>query len=47
MADNKVTSVVMDNGSGMSKVGFAGEETPKAVFPTISGKPKHGVSLYI
>jgi len=32
---------VLDNGSGVLKVGFAGTENPKLVFPNIIGKPKH------
>jgi len=34
-------SVVIDNGSGMVKAGFAGEETPRCVFPSIVGRPKN------
>ncbi|KAJ9464603.1 actin [Diplonema papillatum] len=30
-------AVVLDNGSGMMKAGFAGQETPKAVFPAVIG----------
>jgi len=35
------TACVIDNGSGMMKAGFAGEDTPISVFPTIVGYPKH------
>ena len=31
----------MDNGSGMCKAGFAGDDAPRAVFPSIVGRPKH------
>ena len=31
---------VIDNGSGYTKAGFAGEEAPCAVFPAIVGRPK-------
>jgi len=34
------TVVVLDNGSGMMKAGFAGEEAPQCVFPAIVGRPK-------
>merc|ERR1719262_262160 len=34
-------TVVIDNGSGMVKAGFAGEETPRCVFPAIVGRPKN------
>lgn len=32
--------VIIDNGSGMMKAGFAGEEAPSVVFPSIVGRPK-------
>ena len=32
--------VVLDNGSGMVKAGFAGEEAPQCVFPAAVGRPK-------
>merc|ERR1712184_106413 len=38
-------TVVIDNGSGMVKAGFAGEETPRAVFPAIVGRPKHASAM--
>lgn len=31
---------VIDNGSGLCKAGFAGEEVPKVVLPSFIGKPK-------
>jgi len=34
-------SLVVDNGSGMVKAGFAGDDAPRAVFPSIVGRPKH------
>lgn len=41
MADNdEVTALVIDNGSGMCKAGFAGDDAPRAVFPPIVGRPK-------
>jgi actin-related protein len=39
MAESAQT-IIIDNGSGMIKAGFAGEEAPRAVFPTIVGRPK-------
>ena len=33
--------LVIDNGSGMCKAGFAGDEAPRSVFPCIVGRPKH------
>jgi len=35
------TAVVIDNGSGMVKAGFAGDDAPRAVFPSIVGRPRH------
>ena len=32
--------IVIDNGSGIIKAGFAGQDAPGAVFPSIVGKPK-------
>ncbi|KAK2147625.1 hypothetical protein LSH36_544g05045 [Paralvinella palmiformis] len=34
-------AVVIDNGSGMCKAGFAGDDAPRAVFPAIIGRPKY------
>ena len=33
--------IVIDNGSGYIKAGLAGEELPKAIFPTMIGYPKN------
>ncbi|KAI5058614.1 hypothetical protein GOP47_0026784 [Adiantum capillus-veneris] len=43
MADqiDEVTPLVCDNGSGMVKAGFAGDDAPRAVFPSIVGRPRH------
>lgn len=35
------TPIVIDIGSGFTKAGFAGDETPKTVFPSIVGRPRH------
>ena len=32
--------MVIDNGSGTIKAGFAGEREPKVVFPNVVGKPR-------
>ncbi|EQB61566.1 actin [Vairimorpha apis BRL 01] len=34
-------AIVVDNGSGMLKGGFAGDDAPRAVFPSIVGVPRH------
>jgi actin-related protein len=36
-----VQALVVDNGSGMCKAGFAGDDAPRAVFPSIVGRPRH------
>mmetsp|Transcript_30582 Transcript_30582/g.60684 ORF Transcript_30582/g.60684 Transcript_30582/m.60684 type:complete len:377 (-) Transcript_30582:93-1223(-) len=41
MADEDIAALVVDNGSGMCKAGFAGDDAPRAVFPSIVGRPKH------
>ena len=33
--------LVIDNGSGMCKAGFAGDDAPRSVFPCIVGRPKN------
>lgn len=38
-------ALVIDNGSGMVKAGFSGEEAPCVVFPSIIGKPKYSRSM--
>merc|ERR1712062_912926 len=39
--DEEIQALVVDNGSGMVKAGFAGDDAPRAVFPSIVGKPRH------
>uniref|UniRef100_A0AAQ5XTT6 Actin gamma 2, smooth muscle n=1 Tax=Amphiprion ocellaris TaxID=80972 RepID=A0AAQ5XTT6_AMPOC len=34
------TALVCDNGSGLCKAGFAGDDAPRAVFPSIVGRPR-------
>jgi len=36
-----IQALVVDNGSGMCKAGFAGDDAPRAVFPSIVGRPRH------
>merc|ERR1711874_898031 len=36
----ETTPLVCDNGSGMVKAGFAGDDAPRAVFPSIVGRPR-------
>ncbi len=39
--DENQEIVVIDNGSGTIKAGLAGDDTPRAVFPSIVGRPRH------
>lgn len=43
--DDETTALVCDNGSGLVKAGFAGDDAPRAVFPSIVGRPRHQVNL--
>ena len=45
MCDEDVAALVIDNGSGMCKAGFAGDDAPRAVFPSIVGRPRHQVRI--
>merc|ERR1719273_2651026 len=39
------TALVVDNGSGMVKAGFAGDDAPRAVFPSIVGRPLYKIIM--
>jgi len=41
MSGVEAAALVVDNGSGMVKAGFAGDDAPRAVFPSIIGRPRH------
>jgi len=43
--DEENSALVIDNGSGMVKSGFAGDDAPRAVFPSIVGRAKHKASM--
>ncbi|XP_046580591.1 actin-5-like [Haliotis rubra] len=43
--DTDIAAVVIDNGSGMCKAGFAGDDAPRAVFPAVIGRPKYDVYM--
>ena len=47
MCDEDVAALVVDNGSGVCKAGFAGDDAPRAVFPSIVGRPRHQVNIFI
>lgn len=44
--EETVAALVVDNGSGMCKAGFSGDDAPRAVFPSIVGRPRHQGSNY-
>jgi len=39
--DEDVQGIVVDLGTNMVKAGFAGDDAPRSVFPSIVGRPKH------
>lgn len=45
--EEEIAALVIDNGSGMCKAGFAGDDAPRAVFPSIVGRPRHQVSSQV
>jgi len=46
MSEDGPQALVVDNGSGMCKAGFSGDDAPRAVFPSIVGRPRQkGVML--
>ena len=47
MCDEDSAALVVDNGSGMCKAGFAGDDAPRAVFPSIVGRPRHQVIVLL
>ena len=45
MSDFK-TPIVLDTGSGLMKAGFADQDLPNIIFPTIIGMPKYEVRAH-
>jgi len=45
MTDFK-TPIVLDTGSGLMKAGFADQDLPNVIFPTIIGLPKYEVRAF-
>lgn len=45
--DDEIAAVVIDNGSGMVKAGFAGDDAPRGVFPAVTGRPRYQVTSLI
>lgn len=46
MSIEKGIPVVIDNGSGMCKAGFSGDDAPTTSFPAIVGYPKYVQQLH-
>ena len=42
---DELQALVIDNGSSMMKAGFAGDDAPRAVFPSVVGRPRYQVGL--
>ena len=36
----KSSAIVVDNGSEFSRAGFAGDESPSVIFPSVVGRPR-------
>ena len=43
MCEDEIQALVIDNGYGMCKAGFAGDDAPRAVFPSVVGRPRYQV----
>ena len=41
MKSEQGAPVVIDNGSGMCKAGFYGDDAPRSSFPSLVGRPKY------
>ena len=39
-------TIVIDNGSCICRAGFAGDDQPKYIFPTIAGRPKYRPTFF-
>ncbi|KAK8810478.1 hypothetical protein WA158_007053 [Blastocystis sp. Blastoise] len=40
-----IQSIVIDNGSGLCKIGYSGDDAPRKVFPCVVGRPKTPVYM--
>ena len=46
MDNDETVALVVDNGSGIYKAGFAGDDAPRAVFSSVIGRPRYqGVTV--
>lgn len=41
MSEDDIAALAVGNGSGMCKTGFAGDDAPRPVFPSIVRRPRH------
>ena len=39
--DDEVSAIIFDNGSGTTKAGFAEDDAPRMIIPTIVGRQRH------
>ena len=39
--DDETVALVVDNGSGICKAGFAGDDAPRSVFSSVVGRPRY------
>ncbi len=44
-SSDQLQPIVIDNGSGMVKAGFAGEDAPRTVFSAIVGRPRYNAVM--
>ncbi|CAF4551682.1 unnamed protein product [Rotaria sp. Silwood2] len=42
---NQLNPIVIDNGSGMIKAGFSGEDAPRTVFPAVVGRSRYNTIM--
>ncbi len=45
MSNQKGRPIIIDNGSGVCKAGFSGDDGPRTAFPAIVGYPKYKESM--
>ncbi|XP_060086214.1 actin, cytoplasmic-like [Ylistrum balloti] len=43
--EDELAALVIDNGSGMCKAGFAGDDAPRSVFPSLTGRPRYEIVM--
>lgn len=45
LCSEDASALVVDNGSGMCKAGFAGDDAPRAIFASVVGRPRYKVRI--